>query len=201
MAGYSDHFAAQGGKLPGHCERHFFHHGLPGQGDFVKKFLAIFVLIAVYFFGAGSLAPAQDESEPLPCDYKKTGLDASKFYLYLTQDTPYQLWPAWPGKTRLAPGTEPHGAFITTYVNPAALQAIVSRSGMAFGSLLVTENYNSDKKLTGLMVMLKIKGYNPQGGDWYWFHYDARGSVLAEGRLESCIKCHRTKNESDYVVE
>lgn len=166
----------------------------------MKSFLAILVLFAVYFFGAGNPAPAQDDSEPLPCDYKKIGLDAAKFYVYLTQDTPYRSWVVRPGKTELAPGKEPHGAFITTYVNPAALGAIVSRSGMAFGSLLVAENYTAQKKISGLMVMLKIKGYNPQGGDWYWFHYDARGSVLAEGRVASCIKCHRTINEKEYVV-
>jgi hypothetical protein len=166
----------------------------------VKNFLAILVLIAVYFFGAGNPAPAQDESEPLPCDFKKIGLEAAKFYVYLTQDTPYRSWPAWPGKAELTPGKEPHGAFMTTYVNPAALGSIVSRSGMAYGSLLVTENYTAQKKFSGLMVMLRIKGYNPPGGDWYWFHYDPQGSVLAEGRVESCIRCHRTINEKEYVV-
>lgn len=166
----------------------------------MKSLFINIALIAFYFLGAGHLVQAQNANEPLPCDYKKIGLDAAKFYVYLTQDTPYQTWSIRPGKTKLTPGKEPHGEFVTTYVNPAALESIVSRSGMAYGSLVVTENYTAGKKMTGLMVMLRIKGFDPQAGDWYWFHYDPQGAVLAEGRVGNCIKCHRTINKNDYAA-
>ncbi len=71
---------------------------------------------------------------------------------------------------------------------------------MAFGSLIVVENHDADKKLTDLTVMLKIKGYNPQAGDWHWFQYDPRGKVLAEGRVDICIDCHRSKSNNDFVM-
>lgn len=162
-------------------------------------------LPAVFFFlfsliGASLIAAAQEEGEPLPCDVKRVGLDAAKFYIYITQDTPYTSWALWPGKDKHSPGREPHGAFLKTYVNPVAHHSIINREGMAYGSLMVTENYDTDKKLTGLMVMLKIKDFNPQAGNWYWFHYDPQGTVVAAGRVETCINCHRSKNDNDFVM-
>jgi hypothetical protein len=156
--------------------------------------------MVMFLSGESLAANATDGGEPCPCDVKKVGLDAGKFHIYITQDTPYASWTLWPGENRLSPGKEPHGTFITTYVNPVAHQAIITQSGMGYGSLIVMENYDADKKLTGLMVMMKIKGYNPQAGDWYWFHYDPQGTVLAAGRIESCINCHRSKNDNDFVM-
>lgn len=164
----------------------------------MKNLLSLFVLITLFCFFANLVSAGRDE--PLPCDYKRIGLDAAKFYIYLTLDTPYTSWALWPGKGKLSLGRAPHGAYLTTYVNPVARQSIESGKGMAFGSLIVTENYDVDKKLTGLMVRLKIKGYNPPAGDWYWFHYGPRGAVRAAGRAETCIDCHRSNNENDFVM-
>ena len=164
----------------------------------MSRILAL--LIACCLSGAGFATSAQDKGEPLPCDYKQVGLDAAKFYIYLTQDTPYRSWSLWPGRERLSPGKVPHGRFVTTYVNPAALRSVENGGGMAFGSLIVTENYDADKKLTGLMVRLKIKGYNPPEGDWYWFQYDQGGDAVASGRLDSCINCHRTRTEKEDLT-
>lgn len=164
----------------------------------VHRILALFLACALS--GAGIAAYAQDRAEPLPCDYKQVGLDAAKFYVYLTQDTPYRSWPLWPGRGKLSPGTAPHGRYVTTYVNPAALQSLASGEGMAFGSLIVTENYDAGKNLTGLMVKLKIKGYDPPAGDWYWFQYDSGGAVIAEGRVDSCKTCHRTQTGKERFL-
>lgn len=164
----------------------------------MKKLLLLLVVTAILCFFA--IPVSADDDEPLPCDYKRIGLDATKFYIYLTQDTPYTSWSLWPGKGKLSPGRAPHGAYVTTYVNPAARQSIESGAAMAFGSLIVTENYDADKKLIGLMARLKVKGYNPPAGDWYWFHYGPRGEVLAAGQTQTCIDCHRAKNENDFVM-
>jgi hypothetical protein len=163
----------------------------------VKSPFAVSVLLALSILGTGHPAPAQDKGEPLPCDYKQVGLDAAKFYIYLTQDTPYRSWSLWPGREKLSQGKAPHGRYVTTYVNPAALRSIESGAGMAFGSLIVTENYDDDKKLAGLMVKLKIKGYNPAEGDWYWFQYDRQGTAVAEGRVDGCINCHRARRGNE----
>lgn len=166
------------------------------SGVLVNRILALF--LAGCLSGAGIAAFAQDRGEPLPCDYKQLGLDAAKFYIYLTQDTPYRSWALWPGKEKLSPGKAPHGRYVTTYVNPAALRSLERGEGMSFGSLIVAENYDAGKQLTGLLVKLKIKGYDPPAGDWYWFQYDSRGAVIAEGRVDSCKTCHRTQAGKEH---
>lgn len=173
---------------------------MPGVGDSVKIVFTHIVFFMVFFLSASFVAVAQNEIEPLPCNVKQVGIDAAKFYIYLTQDTPYTSWVFWSGKNKLSPGKEPHGTFLTTYVNPAAHRSITGKERMAYGSLIVMENYDTEKKLTGLTVMLKIKGYNPQAGDWYWFHYDQKGTVLATGRVASCIDCHRSQSGNDYLM-
>ena len=185
-----------------HCRRS--ERGYPptpaniSRGFPVKK-LFFFVLIGFFYIALSFVAQAQDLSAAPRCDVK-TGLDAAKFFIYFTQDTPYTSWQLWPGKEKLHRGKGPHGAFLTTYVNPAAYRSITGKSGMSFGSLIVLEDYDSDKKLGGFTVMLKIKGYNPPAGDWHWFQYASDGKVLAAGRVDACIHCHSAKKDNDYIM-
>lgn len=164
----------------------------------MKTFM-LFILSAMLVAGAG-FGVSAEESEPLPCDVVRVGLDAGKFFVYLTQDTPYTAWERWPDKGKLSPGAAPHGAFLTSYVNPAASQSIKNKRGMEIGSLIVMENYTADKRLAELSVMFKIKGYNPAAGDWYWFQYAPDGKALAAGRMDACIQCHEVKKANDYIM-
>jgi hypothetical protein len=138
--------------------------------------------------------------EPSSCDYRQYGLDAEKFFLYFTKDTPYTSWELWPGEGKVHPGKGPHGSFLTTYLNPVAYRSITQKKGMAFGSLIVVENYDADKKLVSLTVKIKIKDYNPQAGDWYWFDYAPDGKVLAVGKVERCLECHGKMKENDFIM-
>ena len=165
----------------------------------MRKIVACFFAIVIVS-GVSIFAFADDEAATSPCDYKTYGLDAEKFFRYLTQDTPYTSWQLWPGKEKLYRGKEPHGALLTTYVNPVAYGSLTQRDGMAFGSLIVVENYSPDKKLTDLTVRIKIKGYNPRAGDWHWFHYAPDGKVIAAGRVDRCIDCHGKMKEDDYIM-
>ena len=143
---------------------------------------------------------ADDGGESSPCDYKAFGLDGTKFFLYLTKDTPYTAWRLWPNRDSMAPATEPHGPFLTTYVNPAAYESIAKREGMAFGSLIVMENRDADKKLKNLAARIKIKGYSPEAGDWYWFAFAPDGTISAEGKVGACIGCHGKMKANDFVM-
>jgi hypothetical protein len=106
----------------------------------------------------------------------------------------------WPGKTALYKGTEPHGVLLTTYVNGAALKAIEGKKGsLPVGAIVAKENYMPDKKLAAITVMYKVKGYNPQAGDWFWVKYLPDGKIEAEGKVDMCIGCHGSKKENDYV--
>jgi hypothetical protein len=166
----------------------------------MKKMPSIIISFTIFLLTMGPASSARGETEPLPCDYTKAGLDASKFYIYLTKDTPYTRWLVWPGKDKLAPGKDSHGAYATTYVNPVAGRSIEGRAGMAFGSVIVLEEYDSAGRNIGLAVMIKIKGYNPVAGDWHWFHFAADGSTRAAGRVDACIRCHSEKKGNDYIM-
>ncbi|NIM14569.1 MAG: hypothetical protein GTO45_21320, partial [Candidatus Aminicenantes bacterium] len=96
-------------------------------------------------------------------------------------------------------GTEPHGSLLTTYVNERALKSIKDKSGMANNSIIVKENYAPNKDLIAVTVMYKVKGYNPEGGDWFWVKYDAKFKTLAEGKVEGCLACHGTVKGNDYI--
>jgi len=107
---------------------------------------------------------------------------------------------AWPGKTSFCESKEPHGALVTTYVNIPAFMSIAGKKGMlADGSIVVTENYSSDKKLQNITVMQKVPAYNPAAGNWLWAKYAPDGKIEAEGKVDECIKCHSEKKDNDFI--
>ena len=120
-------------------------------------------------------------------------------YQYITQTSPYEKWQLWPGKEKFYPGTEPHGALLTTYVNDSALQALKQNAPLPDGAIVVKENYTKDKKLAAVTVMYKKTGYNPQAGDYFWLSYAPDGKIQAEGKAEDCIKCHRAAQGNDFL--
>ena len=112
---------------------------------------------------------------------------------------PYKTWQLWPGKGEMYEGTEPHGAILTTYVNDIALNSIKMMKGMQNNSIIVKENYTPKKNLAAVTVMYKVKGYNPEGGDWFWVKYDPAFKVLSEGKVKGCLDCHGDAKDNDYV--
>jgi hypothetical protein len=161
----------------------------------------IMVLTAVFVFGVSHNAGAIHDLAPEGTKQVEPGADAAKLYTYIMKPKPYyDQWKLWPNKTTFAEGNRSHGSFMTTYVNKMALESLKTNGEMAYGSLIVTENYSDQKKLQTLTVMYKIKGYNPDAGDWFWAKYDAlNGYVLASGKEESCIGCHGSKRDNDYL--
>ena len=129
------------------------------------------------------------------------GPDAGKLYDFITMAKPnYKLWSIGPGKNEYTPANEPHGAFVTARANNIALDSLKKNEGMADGSIIVMEDYNPDKNLQGCTVMYKIKGYNPEAGDWFWVKYSApNGYVVASGKVEACISCHSAQKDNDYI--
>jgi hypothetical protein len=136
---------------------------------------------------------------PSETQVPEPGPDAEKLNEYIVKYNPYRAWDLWPKKGKLYKGTEPHGALLTTFVNDTALHSIRKKKGMADGSIIVKENYTADKKFVALSVMYKIKGYNPEGGDWFWAKYDPDGKVAASGKVKGCIDCHAKQKENEYI--
>lgn len=112
---------------------------------------------------------------------------------------PYKKWATWPGKGEMVKGTEPHGAIITVYVNDIALKSIKGAKGMSNNSIVLKENYTPDKKLAAVTVMYKVKGYNPEGGDWFWAKYKPDFEIEAEGKVGMCLGCHTNAKGNDYL--
>jgi len=116
------------------------------------------------------------------------------------QKEKYQSWKMWPGTEPQYKGPEPHGAFLTTYVNQIAFDSIKAKKGkFADGSMIVQDNFDKNKKLKHVDVMYKVKGYNPKAGDWFWVQFKANGKVDQEGKIDECIKCHEAQKSNDYV--
>ncbi len=115
------------------------------------------------------------------------------------EQTPYLKWALWPGKGMFFEGTEPHGDFITVYVNDTALASIRNVSGMADNSIVVKENYDKAKQLTSVTVMRKVKGFNPEKGDWFWARFGPDSKITHEGNVEMCYGCHAAADDNDYI--
>jgi hypothetical protein len=126
--------------------------------------------------------------------------DGKDLIRYITEQKPYEHWSLWPGTSRLYKGTSPHGAFLTTYVNAPVLNGLdKDQVPLPDGSIVVKENYDKQKKLAAVTVMYKKKGYDPNHGDWFYLKYAPGGKIQAEGRVESCMKCHARASDADWL--
>ena len=119
---------------------------------------------------------------------------------YLGEADYQNSWQLWPGKGELYEGTEPHGMLLTTYLNPAALDALTSGAGsMPAGAIIVKENYMPDGTLAAITTMFKVAEYNAEAGDWFWLKHGPDGTIEVEGRGAGCIACHSTRSDNDLV--
>jgi hypothetical protein len=152
--------------------------------------LGVSVLLAI-----STLTCAQKEEAPARAPAAVSGVD---LWNTISQDKPYANYGFWPGLEGIMDGQGPHGTLIRTYVNAEALKP--GPDAYPYGSIIVKENFMPDSTLAKLTVMYKVKDYNPDGGDWFWAVYGPDGKVEMEGKIQSCIGCHRLGGESDFVL-
>ena len=125
--------------------------------------------------------------------------DSGDLRHYVTSHMPYKKeFTIFPGTTEMYEGTEPHGSFLTVYVNDIALKSVKNKK-YSNNSIILKENYSPEKKLAAITVMYKVNGYNPEGGDWFWVEYDPAFKVLKEGKVKGCLDCHSKTKGSDYT--
>lgn len=123
----------------------------------------------------------------------------TRMWAYL-ESARFREWPLWPGRGELHRGTEPHGALLTTRLNPPAHDALIGRAPvMPPGAVIVKENFTSDSVLASITMMYKAPGYAPSHGDWFWMKTDANGAIESAGRIRSCIDCHGSRARNDYI--
>lgn len=138
-----------------------------------------------------------------------TGPDTSgaAVWAFLGEADYQSTWALWPGKGELYAGQEPHGMLLTTYLNPAAMEALQGgASVMPTGAVIVKENYMPDSTLAAVTVMVKVPGYNPEHSDWFFTKHLPDGALdqspegmPMEGRLAGCQNCHAARAANDYL--
>ncbi len=170
------------------------------------KRYAIVLLLFVFIAGTTYLADAIHDHEQIPT--KQTGLghyekmpaaSGGDLRHFITGHQPYKDWSTWPGKGPMVKSAEPHGNYVTVYINDIAERSLKSKQKLANNSIILKDNYNAEKKLVAVTVMYKVTGYNPAGGDWFWAKYDPDFKILAEGKVTGCLNCHTKAKENDFV--
>ena len=126
------------------------------------------------------------------------GSDAAALWNYITKISPYQKWSFWPDHQGMQAGRSPHGPKHKVYVNDKALAS--NTPPLQYGSIQVKENFNMAGELKAITVMYKIKGYNPDDGDWFWAKYSPEGKADKAGKPAGCIGCHGTRANNDFVI-
>ncbi len=124
-------------------------------------------------------------------------------------------------------GSEPHGLILRTFMNNIAYDAVENKLGrFPAHSVIVKENHvtghpspgdeneasgpdqdnaqsleDFQGNLEAITLMVKMPGFNPEAGDWFWAKYQADGSIDAAGTPEGCIACHSQVADNDYVFD
>jgi hypothetical protein len=157
----------------------------------MRKLAVLFIAVLAVFAFSTHISGSDENMPPA---------DGIKFWTHITETDPYLGWGYWPGYYGIYPGKSPHGAFLKVYANGIALKAAREGKPMPYGAILVKENYGKDKTtLMAVTPMYKIKGFDPEAGDWFWAKYDANGKVLKAGQVTGCISCHQARKEADWI--
>jgi hypothetical protein len=159
---------------------------LRGGENMARRLVAAICMILVI----GALSCAQKEEGP-------TAETVSGIDLWEIFGETYTEYGFWPGVEGIMEGKAPHGALVRTFVNAKGLKP--GADGYPHGSLIIKENFMPDTTLAKLTVMYKVKGYDPESGDWFWAVYAPDGTVEKEGKIQSCIMCHNLRESDDYV--
>ncbi|NDV20139.1 hypothetical protein GO013_12010 [Pseudodesulfovibrio sp. JC047] len=150
-------------------------------------------VIALFLTCALTLLAGTVMAEDMP------GPDSAKLWEYITTVDPYTEWGFWPDHEGMQDGRAPHGPKHKVFVNATGLKCMMAP--VMPGTIEVKENYSEDEKeLLVITVMYKIKGYNPDAGDWYWVKYMPDGTVKKAGKPAGCIGCHATRVANDYIL-
>lgn len=114
------------------------------------------------------------------------------------------------------PEINPHlNHYVHVYVTPGGEQKIRTNAGTyPTGTLIIKEKFpgmlqvrklKDDAKSAApelFTAMLKREaGYHPDCGDWEFLVFSGDlTSIIARGKLESCVDCHQAYDKTDYVV-
>lgn len=142
-----------------------------------------YVLTAAIFAGLILSAVTQQAHAQIP---EKTSKPAertksfeSRFWQYLLSNN-YKNWAPPAGQDgSFFEGSSAHGRLHKLYLNRTAAGR---PDTLPDESVIVMENYQSNKMLESISVMLRSNGSNPSQQDWYWITYGPDGSVIGSNK-------------------
>lgn len=133
-------------------------------------------------------------------------------------EAPYTDWAFQPGiPEQYYVGQEPHGMILRVFANDVAIADYEAGTGEhSEGAIIVKENHMAEGvdisdmeakapvegfegQLAGLTFMVKVPGYNPDAGDWFWAKIQPDGTIDAAGTPNGCIACHGQVADNDYI--
>jgi hypothetical protein len=110
-----------------------------------------------------------------------------------------------PGSKAYQPGSRMVDYYTIDKVNKTAYDVIQKQRGLEHvkkypaGSLLIKENYDQSKRLTGITAMLKEPGFDKADRNWVMAAYGPAGKSISFGKVTSCIQCHEVVNKQDLI--
>ena len=133
--------------------------------------------------------------------FTKETISAEKLRAHITKEDSYKNYPHWPAYTGTRPGKAPHGPFHQIFINSIIKDALpLENKTIPNGGIVVKEAYDTDRELSTIAVMAKVKDYDPENGDWFYLDLDAEGKILFSGKEAICIKCHKAYKNNDYLI-
>lgn len=118
---------------------------------------------------------------------------------------PHSGRPAPAPPKREATHVESGTSYGVVYANERARAAFDRLEPAAFpaGSVIVREKLNNPGDASPLMLAVMLKrapGFNPAGGDWEFLLVDGAASKVVERQKKgSCLDCHASQRERDFV--
>lgn len=102
---------------------------------------------------------------------------------------------------------DPHEGptFGVVYANDLASEALANegRTKFPYGSIIVREKLSREDAAQPDLVAVMIKrapGFNPTGGDWEFLTIDGALTKVRERQKKgSCLECHSSQSERDFV--
>ena len=133
---------------------------------------------------------------------------------------PYTDWAFEPGVPEgYYVGQAPHGRVLRSFINDISAE-VIGTGAEAFpeGSILVKENHipgdvdvdsmegkaaiaDFEPNLEAITYMVKVPGYNPEAGDWFWGKIQPDGTIDVAGKGAGCIGCHTQVADNDFVFD
>jgi hypothetical protein len=173
------------------------------------RLLRLAPLVAFVFITLGALVLAQQAGD----DSSR----ATEFFNKISA-APYTDWSFQPNvPAGYYVGIEPHGMILRTFMNDIALQD-TQGNGTSYseGAIIVKENHMPGEtdisqmeaqapvegfngNLAALTFMVKVPGYNPEAGDWFWASAAPDGTINDAGKVEMCAACHSQAADRDFV--